>query len=119
MTKRMSKSFKEGKWDFDNNKKILEKLAGCRAEFVSTYGSGAILTKPNNETMELKAEEGKFVSLLLLCFISTIYGDEFTMEGGAYDFMRSFFAPLWGDPIGKHPSIDFLREPGVRVKIIK
>ena len=107
--------FKED--DFGYNSASLEEMTGCRSELVPIERTE--LKKPNGENMIVKAEKGKFVSSLLFYQLSIIFGDEFIMEGMAYDLMRAFFAPLWSDPIGKHPTIDFLREPGVRVKIIK
>ena len=111
----MQTLFKIGEDDFNYNVIELVKMAGCRPELVPV--DGVKLTKPTGEELIIKAKKEKFVSILILFYISEFCGNSFTVEGEVYNFIKDFFAPLWDE--SGHETIDFLREPGVRVEILK
>ena len=72
------------------------------------------LTNPAGKTLVIKAEPGKFASVFFLRWLSRGL-PRFTIDAEMHAVVKRFFDPVWNEP--NHPTIDFLREPGVRVQI--
>lgn len=97
---------------FVNNVGVLEQLLGFPTIF--TKCNRLRLTKPNGEILEIEAVPGKYVSCAFMDYLSR--GQEsFVVDGELYEMTRDFFGPIWDEE--GHPTVDFLREPGVMVMI--
>ena len=97
---------------FEDNIKRLEMHCG----FPRTEAPMQVirLTNQAGNTLLIRAELGKFVSVFFLNWLSRKLRT-FTIDADIHKVVRKFYDPIWNEP--NHVTITFLREPGVKVQL--
>lgn len=98
--------------DYQGNISALERALGHSVS--KTTSRQILLTKTNGEKMTLRAGPGKFVSCALMQYLGE-GRSFFVINEERHQIVREFYGTTW-DELG-HLTIDFLREPGVTVRV--